>query len=86
MEGVHIHAGAAKLGLHEVRRQSAGIRNFLQQNHAKSISVPYQANRAVIFDSALLHKTNKVRFSEGYGNRRINITLLYGERNNDTPD
>jgi hypothetical protein len=62
------------------------IRDFLEQNHAISIAVPYRANRAVIFDSALLHKTNKVRFRYGYCNRRINITLLYGERNSGASD
>jgi tetratricopeptide (TPR) repeat protein len=60
--------------------EQPAIRDYLAQNHAKSITVPYRANRAVIFDSALLHQTNKVRFKEGYGNRRINVTLLYGER------
>ena len=42
--------------------------------------MPYRANRAVIFNSELLHQTNKVRFKPGYANRRINVTLLYGER------
>ena len=40
----------------------------------------YRANRAVIFDSDLLHQTDKIRFKEGYSSRRINVTLLYGER------
>ena len=66
--------------------EQAAIRDFLAQNHAKSITVPYRANRAVIFDSALLHQTNKVRFKDGYNNRRINVTLLYGERNTGTSD
>ena len=56
------------------------IRDFLARNDAQSITVPYRANRAVIFDSNLLHKTDKIRFRPGYENRRINVTLLYGER------
>jgi hypothetical protein len=34
----------------------------------------------VIFDSDLFPKTDRIVFKEGYLNRRINITLLYGER------
>jgi hypothetical protein len=64
----------------------AAIRDFLARNQAKAITVPYKANRAVIFDSQLLHQTNKVRFKEGYDNRRINVTLLYGERSTGTAD
>ena len=56
------------------------IRDFLARNNAKAIAVPYRGNRAVIFDSQLLHQTDKVRFRDGYENRRINVTLLYGER------
>jgi hypothetical protein len=53
--------------------------------HLKSIGsvptrYPYRANRAVIFDSDLFHATDSPRFREGYLNRRINITLLYGNR------
>ena len=41
---------------------------------------PYRANRALIFDSDLFHATDNPNFREGYENRRINITLLYGNR------
>ncbi len=47
---------------------------------ARPITVPYRANRAVIFDSNLFHKTDVIRFAGGYENRRINITMLYGRR------
>ena len=40
--------------------------------------VPYRANRAVIFNSAYYHTTDKYTFKDGYANRRINLTLLYG--------
>ncbi|HKX10828.1 MAG TPA: tetratricopeptide repeat protein [Stellaceae bacterium] len=58
----------------------AGIREFLARAGAKSVTVPYRANRAVIFDSNLFHETHRPRFKDGYLNRRINITLLYGLR------
>jgi Tfp pilus assembly protein PilF len=57
-----------------------GIRSFLAGAGAKSVTVPYRANRAVIFDSNLFHETHRPRFKDGYLNRRINITLLYGLR------
>ena len=31
-----------------------------------------------MFDSALFHVTDTLRFKPGYTNRRINVTLLYG--------
>jgi hypothetical protein len=56
------------------------IRDFLASSGAKSITVPHRANRAVIFDSDLFHETDRITFKEGYINRRINITMLYGRR------
>lgn len=53
-------------------------RDFLAQTGAKPVTVPYRANRAVIFDSDLFHETDKIEFKEGYLNRRINLTMLYG--------
>ncbi len=58
----------------------AAMREFLVQTGAKPITVPYRANRAVIFDSDLFHETDSIDFKEGYVNRRINITMLYGRR------
>ena len=45
-----------------------------------NMTVPYKANRIVIFNSNLYHKTDKFRFKRGYTKRRINITLLFGFR------
>jgi tetratricopeptide (TPR) repeat protein len=56
------------------------ICEFLARSGAKSTTVPYRANRAVIFDSDLFHATDRIRFKGGYLNRRINVTLLYGLR------
>jgi tetratricopeptide (TPR) repeat protein len=55
-------------------------REFLAHAGAQSVTVPYRSNRAVIFDSNLFHETDQIVFKEGYLNRRINITLLYGLR------
>jgi hypothetical protein len=56
------------------------IRKHLDAAGAQPVRVPYRANRAVIFDSNLFHESDAFRFRDGYGNRRISITLLYGAR------
>lgn len=55
------------------------IREFLAESGAKEIKVPHRQNRAMIFNSTLFHKTDDFSFKEGYENRRINITFLYGQ-------
>ena len=64
----------------------AAIRRFLEQAGAKPVTIPYRANRAVIFDSDLFHETDLLSFRPGYQNRRINVTLLYGEREQQAQD
>jgi hypothetical protein len=59
------------------------IKDFLRRSQAKVIYVPYRENRAVIFDSDLFHATAEVAFEPSYQNRRINITMLYGVREQD---
>ncbi|HEY2009824.1 MAG TPA: tetratricopeptide repeat protein [Rhizomicrobium sp.] len=58
----------------------AATRAFLKRSNARPVTIPYRCNRAVIFDSDLFHETDVIRFKEGYLNRRINVTLLYGDR------
>lgn len=61
-------------------RDEAAIHAYLEASGAKAVTVPHRANRAVLFDSDLFHATDSVRFAPGYENRRINVTLLYGQR------
>jgi tetratricopeptide (TPR) repeat protein len=53
-------------------------RHFLERSCARPITIPYRANRAVIFDSDLFHETDTITFREGYENRRINCTCSMG--------
>jgi tetratricopeptide (TPR) repeat protein len=53
---------------------------FVERMNSKPRVIPYRANRAVIFDSDLFHKTDDIAFKDGYANRRINVTFLYGRR------
>lgn len=59
---------------------TAGCQAYLRRMGAKSRTIAYRANRAIVFSSALFHETDRMHFKEGYANRRINITMLYGKR------
>ncbi len=54
------------------------IYRFLGSSKDEALRVPHRTNRAVLFDSRLFHETDVIRFAPGYENRRINITMLYG--------
>jgi hypothetical protein len=56
------------------------IEAYLHGKDAKEIRIPYKANRAVIFNSDLFHKTEPLQFKDEYENRRINVTFLLGNR------
>lgn len=62
----------------------ARITQFLERSQAHAVRVPYRHNRAVLFNSDLFHRTDTIRFREGYENRRINITMLFGKRDGRT--
>ena len=51
---------------------------WLASHNARNVSVPYRQNRCALFDSKRLHETDKYEFKDGYKNRRINLTLLFG--------
>ena len=59
---------------------SDGIMAFLKEHKAGSRTVPHRCNRAVLFNSNLFHETDAIRFKDGYENRRINVTYLFGKR------
>jgi len=58
------------------------VREFLLSSGANAVTIPYRANRAVIFNSDLFHETDRFHFKDDYESRRLNITLLYGRRLN----
>ncbi|WHZ14891.1 MAG: TPR repeat [Nitrospira sp.] len=61
-------------------RNRGRIYEWLTEQGAQEIKIPYRANRAVVFNSDLFHETDDISFKEGFTNRRINVTLLYGHR------
>jgi hypothetical protein len=58
----------------------AKARQFLIDSKATATTIPHKANRAILFKSDLFHKTAECRFQEGYLNKRINISILFGNR------
>lgn len=56
------------------------IYDYIKSQNAKKIVIPHRENRCIIFNSALFHETDKFYFKDGYENRRINVTLLFGRR------
>ena len=58
------------------------IRTYLADQDSGKIVVPYGENRIVLFNSNLFHETDTIDFKRGYENRRINVTMLFGNREN----
>lgn len=66
--------------LDRYNRDEAAMQQFLNDTGAAMTRIPHRANRAVIFRSDLVHKTSPCRFREGYRNKRINVSFLFGLR------
>ena len=65
---------------HDYNRDSEQIYEFLHQKKSSFVTIPYKGNRAVLFNSALFHETDAIKFKEGYENRRVNMTYLFGNQ------
>jgi tetratricopeptide (TPR) repeat protein len=77
---VYEHMAPTDWDFRRFNHDAGEIRAYLQSVGSTPTRYPYRANRALIFDSDLFHATDSPHFREGYLNRRINITLLYGNR------
>lgn len=55
------------------------LRAWLKSRGATPHRIAHRANRAVIFASSLFHRTDECSFKEGYLNKRINVSFLYGD-------
>jgi tetratricopeptide (TPR) repeat protein len=64
----------------DYNRHPDKLMDWVRASGAQEQVVPYRCNRAVIFDSNLVHRTADLHFKPGYENRRINITMLFGTR------
>ena len=61
-------------------RDDDAIAGFIAETGARMVKVPHRQNRAVVFNSDLFHETDSIHFKDGYENRRINVTMLFGHR------
>ncbi len=77
---VHDVAAPPDWGFADYNLDPARLERLVAAEGRAPVRVPYRCNRAVIFDSSLIHESGGVRFRSGYANRRINLTLLFGER------
>tara|TARA_R100001129_G_scaffold185550_1_gene174109 strand:- start:2627 stop:3613 length:987 start_codon:yes stop_codon:yes gene_type:complete len=58
------------------------VLEYLDKQQSKAVYIPYKYNRCVLFNSNLFHKTADVNFLPGFDNKRINVTMLFGQREN----
>ena len=66
-------------GFEEYNKNDSGsIYSFLKEAGAESRRIPYKCNRAILFNSRLFHETDDIRFKDGFANRRVNVTYLFG--------
>jgi len=77
---VHAHEAPRDWGFQRFNMEHEEIYKYLDSVGSRAVKIPYRANRAVIFDSDLFHETDAFRFRDGYADRRINVTMLYGTR------
>lgn len=75
---VYRHEPPADWGASRYNQGTGEISRFLKTTSGDTVTVPYRQNRAVMFNSKLFHKTDDFHFKNGYDNRRLNITLLFG--------
>ena len=65
---------------YEYNNEAEKLAAYLRIHNAGAKKVPHRANRCVLFDSKLIHRTDEMHFKPGYENRRVNVTLLYGNK------
>ena len=80
---VHDIAAPHDWGFSDYNLDPTRLERLVASEGRAPVHVPYRCNRAVIFDSSLIHESGGVAFRTGYTNRRINVTLLFGERAED---
>ncbi|MFL6139739.1 MAG: hypothetical protein ACJ74O_18350 [Frankiaceae bacterium] len=83
--GLIVHDVAAPLswGFATYNEHPDLVDGYLSSRGARAVHVPYRENRAVVFDSDLFHATAPIRWRPEYADRRLNVTLLYGDRADD---
>jgi hypothetical protein len=83
--GLIVHNVTAPLSwdFHAYNERPDLIARYLRSRDARPVRIPYRENRAIVFNSDLFHATEPIRFRPEYEHRRVNITMLYGDRADD---
>jgi tetratricopeptide (TPR) repeat protein len=64
----------------------AEARAWLERESAERTTVPYRHNRMIVFKSFLLHETDAMSFRPGWGNRRVSLTMVFGQHGERCPE
>ncbi len=72
-------------GFEKFNTDEGALQRLVEESGASPMRFPHRQNRIVMFDSDLLHATDTMSFKDGYENRRINVTLLFGKREDRAP-
>ncbi len=59
-------------------RQIDILRHLVDDPAATCLTVPYRCNRAILFRSNVVHRTDDLDFKASIENRRVNVTFIYG--------
>lgn len=62
-----------------MEEKSAILDDIAAEPGAETQSVPYRCNRALLFGAGILHRTDAFSFKNGYHDRRMNVTFLFGQ-------
>jgi tetratricopeptide (TPR) repeat protein len=65
--------------MRQLNGSDTAMRAYLSSRNAVVTTIAHRSNRAVIFKSSLVHKTDDCAFKTGYANKRINVSLLFGD-------
>jgi hypothetical protein len=65
--------------MRQLNSNEKAMQAYIASRKAALTKIPHRSNRAVIFKSSLIHKTDDCAFRTGYDNKRINVSLLFGE-------
>ncbi len=59
---------------------TGAMERLVAESGAPVIRAAHRQNRVVMFNSDYAHQTDELHFKPGYLNRRINVTMLFGRR------
>lgn len=71
-------AGPVDFFSHPLDEKVEILRRITEEPGARAERVPYRCNRAIVFRSTMIHRTDAFRFDTDFASRRTNVTFLFG--------